>query len=131
MTDTTSQTATRSHVALDSQRQGFVDQIKATAQDIERLASGLSDEQLNWRPSPDRWSIAECIEHLATTDGAILDRLEQYLQAARSNGVTGSGPFGYGLIGSLFVKSLEPGSSFKATAPAIYTPSSRLDGRSR
>ncbi len=28
------------------------------------LADRLSIEQLNWRPSPDQWSIGQCLEHL-------------------------------------------------------------------
>ncbi len=28
------------------------------------LVSGLSNAQLNWKPAPEKWSIAQCLDHL-------------------------------------------------------------------
>jgi hypothetical protein len=30
----------------------------------QAAAKGLSVEQINWRPSPDQWSIGQCLHHL-------------------------------------------------------------------
>lgn len=44
------------------------DRIIAQLDDADRrahaLANGLTIEQLNWRPSPDEWSIGQCLQHL-------------------------------------------------------------------
>ncbi len=29
--------------------------------------SGLSENQINWKPSEEKWSIGECIDHLVVT----------------------------------------------------------------
>lgn len=35
------------------------------------VLEGLSEEQLNYKPSEDAWSIAECVEHLAISETTI------------------------------------------------------------
>ena len=52
------------------------DQIKA---DFSRAFSGLTSQQLNWKASPDSWSIAQCAEHLIKINDLYLDRLEDVL----------------------------------------------------
>ena len=47
-------------VLLDSLQQSssrFLDSVK-----------GLSAEQWNYKPAPDRWSVAECAEHIALSE---------------------------------------------------------------
>lgn len=37
------------------------------------LITGLTDEQWNFKPKPDRWSVAECTEHIVRSERALLD----------------------------------------------------------
>lgn len=46
------------------------------------LVAGLSDPQLCWTSAPNSWSIAQCLDHLATTSKAF----EPYLTAASKRG---------------------------------------------
>ena len=43
------------------------------------LVSDLNDTQLNWKPGPEKWSIAQCLDHLAVAshefDGYFSDAL--------------------------------------------------------
>jgi uncharacterized damage-inducible protein DinB len=41
----------------------------------------LSNEQRHYRPSPDRWSVAEIVEHLTTVEGRILGLIGKSLEA--------------------------------------------------
>ena len=41
--------------------------------------SGMTDEQWNFRENPNRWSVAECVEHIARTERAILGGIAFYL----------------------------------------------------
>jgi hypothetical protein len=42
---------------------------------------GLSEAQWNFKPAPDRWSVAECSEHIGVTEGLIFNRIvDQALQ---------------------------------------------------
>lgn len=44
---------------------------------VADAAAGLSEKQLKWKASPDRWSIAEVIEHLAITESFLFGLYKQ------------------------------------------------------
>ena len=46
-----------------------IDQIEATPEIIRLVMAGVSDVQARWKPAPDRWSIAEILEHLSHLEG--------------------------------------------------------------
>jgi len=45
----------------------------------EREFSDISPEQLNWKPSPTSWSIAECLEHLLIADSSYFEDLKKII----------------------------------------------------
>ena len=54
-----------------------------------RLASRvetLSDEQQNFRPAPDRWSVADILEHLAVSEGRAVRMLGMLVGKAEAGG---------------------------------------------
>jgi hypothetical protein len=42
----------------------LISQLTSHAEAIRTLVSGVSDEQVRWKPDPDTWSILEVIHHL-------------------------------------------------------------------
>src|ERR1700737_5463837 len=46
--------------------------LETPRKNIEEATRGLSDAQWNFKSAPDRWSVAECVEHIAPTE----DRLQ-------------------------------------------------------
>jgi len=61
-------------------------QMEASAEWFKSRALTLSLDQLRWRPKAGSWSIAECLEHLNTTLGFYLPRMEAAIdQACRKN----------------------------------------------
>ena len=102
-----------------------LDDINATARTV---TSGLSDQQLLWKPGVKKWSIAECFDHLALVDAKDLPSFRVAAGDARTQGLTGRGPFRYGLLGSWFVRSLEPPvKRFKVKAPGPFVPNAAPD----
>jgi len=63
----------------DTERKTASELLKNTEQAVFNELLGMSDAQLNFKPAPDRWSIGECIKHIAVaeqglwqmTDGAL------------------------------------------------------------
>jgi len=55
----------------DKERNGAVDLLSKTEQGVFNSLLGLNDAQLNFKPAPDRWSIAECVKHIAVTEIAL------------------------------------------------------------
>lgn len=52
----------------DSERKYAANLLQETKQDLLKKVKGLTPEQLNFKPSADSWSIAECVEHLAISE---------------------------------------------------------------
>jgi DinB superfamily len=52
----------------DKERKDAIEQLAKTEQGVFNSLKGLSDAQLNFKPAPDRWSISDCVKHIATTE---------------------------------------------------------------
>lgn len=50
------------------ERSKAIDHLKMTQTDLVKLVAKLNDQQLNYRPNPEAWSIAECVEHIAISE---------------------------------------------------------------
>src|SRR5262249_4299482 len=46
---------------------------------------GLSEAQWNFKPAPDRWSVKECAEHIALSEGFIFTIITQKIVTAPAN----------------------------------------------
>jgi DinB superfamily len=53
--------------------------LESTKAGVLASVKGLSSAQLNFKPAPDRWSVAECLEHIASA--------EDFLRAIDTNQV--------------------------------------------
>ncbi len=102
--------------------QEYQRQIEAVNEDARDLMAGLSEAQVNWRPTPAHWSIAECLDHLTVTNRELMERIEAAISDARSRGLTNRGPFRYGVIGNMIIRSMEPPVKMKFKAPKIFKP---------
>ncbi|MGH9713806.1 MAG: DinB family protein [Candidatus Acidiferrales bacterium] len=47
-----------------------------------RAAAGVSDEQSRIRPAPDRWSVLDCVEHVAAAENGMFTMLTTMLTPA-------------------------------------------------
>jgi len=64
----------------DTERKLAVEDLNKTRDRLTSTVDGLSDEQLNYKSSPDSWSIAECVEHLAISENAFDQMLKGAVQ---------------------------------------------------
>jgi predicted dinucleotide-utilizing enzyme len=64
----------------DEERSKAVEHLTQTRDNMLSTLEGLSDEQLNYKPTEDSWSIAECVEHLAISENAIPQTISTALQ---------------------------------------------------
>jgi len=53
--------------------------LESTRKNIQEATKGLTDEQWNFKPGPDRWSVAQVMEHIAAAEdllrGMIVDQV--------------------------------------------------------
>src|SRR5258705_6015092 len=89
-----------------------------------QLVSGLREDQLNWKPAPDKWSIAQCLDHLAVTSG----KFDPYFTAAlararRKRPVTSPPSYRPTMIGGWLVRQVTPETGRNLPAPKVFRPS--------
>lgn len=96
-----------------------------------KLVEGLSDEQMNWKPAPEKWSIAQCLDHLAVTS----KQFDDYFPAAITRGrakwpVTEAIPYRPSWLGGWLIRQVIPSpKSRRVPAPKIFHPaSSKIEG---
>jgi len=46
-------------------------EIEQITNDFRMAFGSLSDEQLNWKPRPDSWSVAQCMDHLIKSNDEV------------------------------------------------------------
>ena len=98
--------------------------LDANNQDARDVTSGLTAEQGVWRPSPESWSVAHCLDHLATANRVYLPAMEPAAERALQQGRRRRGPAVPGVIGGWFVRTLEPPVKvrFRMRAPKKIVP---------
>jgi DinB superfamily len=62
------------------------DEIEATRSNLLQSVEDLSEEQQTFRPSPERWSVAEIIEHLSIVEGSVVRLVGSLLKKGESGG---------------------------------------------
>lgn len=78
------------------------------ARDAHALVDACDEASGTWQPRPGSWSIAECLDHLATSNRVYLEAMRPSALRARARGRLRRGPAIPGLLGGWFVRSLEP-----------------------
>ena len=85
----------------------------------------LNEDQLNKKPSPDKWSVGECIDHLVVSH-------EQYLNQIRMINVEKSPsgmdlkPYKHSLFGKLLIDAVAPESTRKVKTFKVFYPAHKL-----
>lgn len=88
----------------------------------ERLAAGLTDEEFFWQPDEGRWSVAQCLDHLAVTNAIYGRGMADGVAAARERGWARTGPVRPGFFGQKFAASLEPPVKRRTRTPGRIQP---------
>lgn len=58
------------------ERKLATDFLKETKKGVWDATKGLSDAQLKFKPAPDRWSVEECLKHIAITEQMLWGMVE-------------------------------------------------------
>src|SRR5690349_4915238 len=94
----------------------------AIERDAGAMVEGLGEERGRWRESAGSWSVAECLDHLATSNRIYLAAMRGAADRARERGRMRKGPARAGLVGGWFARSLEPPAKFKSRAQGKIRP---------
>lgn len=82
--------------------------LNAVERDAQALVAGLTPESGAWRADAGSWSVAECLDHLATANRVYLRAMQPAAERALAQGRRRRGPARPGLVGGWFIRTLEP-----------------------
>lgn len=103
-----------------------LESLRGTAEEVvagtERLATGLSDSQLVWKPAPERWSIAECFAHLVATGDVYYPRARRAIEETRARGLKRTREFRPSWFGRKFIEAAGPQGKRRLRAFKVFRP---------
>jgi DinB superfamily len=111
----------------DVQLADWFDDLNRITNEARELTANSSPEQMQWRPAPGKWSLAECLEHLAITARRAMIYWIPTIAAARAAERTGPGPFSFGWLGDWFIRNVGPSPKRPIKSPSIFVPPATVD----
>ncbi len=63
----------------EQEREKALALLAQTRQTLRDAVAGVSDEEANWKPSPERWSILQYVEHLSIADDGLVALVERIM----------------------------------------------------
>ena len=104
-------------------------ELRKSADNAKTTFGSLSAEQLNWKPGPKSWSVAQCFDHLITTHSLYFPLFEKLATGDAKHTFWESYSPLSGFFGRFLIKSLRPENvkPMKTTAKA-FPSSSEIGG---
>src|SRR5688500_18297235 len=90
---------------MESTLEAYAESFESARDGWQDIVGRLSPEQFNWRPTPARWSVGQCMDHLNRVSARYLPDLNA---ALAGGGPPGEPPFRYDLRGRLFIRGTAP-----------------------
>jgi hypothetical protein len=95
--------------------------LESTKKNVQEATKGLSEAQWNFKPAPDRWSVAQVMEHIAAAEDFLRDVTKEKVMVAPA------GEPGRDVRKTdEAVLAMVPDRSHKAQAPEALVPSNRF-----
>jgi hypothetical protein len=105
-------------------------QLTRTAADVRASFGHLDSRALNWRPSPESWSVAQCLDHLVQANRELCIAMSKACDPAAARTIWQKLPVWPGIFGRLMIRTQGPTATRKFTAPPAAVPSvSHIDAR--
>ena len=105
----------------DEERAKALTKLTETQEYLLKTVEGLSEEQLNYKSSPDAWSIANCVEHVTISENAIGEMLQGTLSTMADENLKASA-----MLSDEDVYALISGRDKKVTTSEPFEPSGKF-----
>jgi hypothetical protein len=104
----------------------LIEQLDAIVVDARAILEGLTAEQLNWKPDALRWSVGQCVDHVARTVRLYPEAIERMIADARRR-VGREKPFREGWLSRWGIAAMEPPPKLRIRTMRSVEPAERLD----
>lgn len=102
--------------------QSLLTQYDAALAEAESLVGPLTPAEMAWRESPEHWSVAQCLDHLAKVGRMYAGKIAGAVEHGHRQKLYSEGPFRYGWLETLFLRLTEPPPKLRIKAPRIFRP---------
>ena len=109
-----------SQALTQADREKGVQYLEQTRDGVVEATKGLSDAQMKFKPAPDRWSVAETLEHIALAEDFLMQNVTEKIMKAPA----GAADRDTAKIDAM-VLAMIPDRSHKAQAPPELVPTGR------
>jgi len=97
--------------------------IEQISKDVIDSFGALSDQQLNWKPAPESWSVGQCLDHLIKSNEEFFPELDAIAAGTRKNSLWQSWSPLSGIAGAFLVSTLKKDGQKVKTNQKMTPPS--------
>jgi hypothetical protein len=113
--------AVRAQDVTQAEKDKALQYLETTKKNVLEATKGLSEAQWNFKPAPDRWSVAQAVEHIAVAEDFIREMLKEKIMLAPA------GDAGRDVKkADEAVLAMVPDRTHKAQAPEPLVPTNRF-----
>ena len=98
----------------------LLDYYQETADELRKSVEGLTQEQLHFKPAPDKWSVIECVEHIVLAEPLLFewfkDGMQQAANPEKKDSIT---------VSDGDIKGFVTDREYKANAPENMAPTGK------
>lgn len=101
----------------------FVSELQKISADAKQTFGSLPNEQLNWKPNAESWSMGQCFEHLIVTNNLYFPNIQKVIEGTHRNNFFSKIPFSTNLIAVAMKNALNPDQRRKMKTFKVFEPS--------
>lgn len=114
---------------MDDRITQIIADMRLVAEDATAAFGGLTNEQLNWKPAENCWSVAQCLDHIVKTNEQFKPEFERLSSGNRKNSFWENFSPLTGWGGRFLIKAVsEDSKKAKAPSKSIVPPSDIDEG---
>ncbi len=103
--------------------QQTIEALSRVTAEVKSAFGHLSVEQLNWKPATDKWSIAQCLDHIIVSNSTYYPQLNEVISARHKNSFYQNIEFISRFFGNYLIKETGNVVSKPMKSPATFAPS--------
>jgi hypothetical protein len=109
---------------MNAELPALLEGLEAITREAEQRFGALTGAQLNWRPSPESWSIAQCLDHLIAINSHYFPAIDRLQTHGYAPTLYQRMPLLPRLFGSLVLNAVQPATKRKAKTAGKFAPAS-------
>lgn len=102
---------------------GLFEDLRQISESVQTSFGKLQETQLNWKPSPEIWSIAQCLDHVIISNKTYFPTFVQLADGTKRQRKRERLPLLPSVWGNWLQRSMSADAKHKQAAPEVFQPS--------